>query len=116
VVGEDVRVGDRAAQVAGAEQRDVVLPGRAQDLADLPEQRVDVVADAALAELAEARQVAPDLGRVDLRPRRQLLGGDGLPALALGLGEDLQVAGQPRGDPERQPLDRLRASLDTVRR
>ena len=35
VVGEDVARGDRLAEVAGAEQRDVVLAARAQDLADL---------------------------------------------------------------------------------
>ena len=53
VVGEDVRAGDRAAEMPGAEERDVVLAGGAQDLADLRDQRIDVVADAALAELAE---------------------------------------------------------------
>ena len=60
VVGEDVRTGDRLAQIARPEQRDVVLAGGAQDLADLRDERVDVVADPALAELAEAGQVAPD--------------------------------------------------------
>ena len=54
MVGEDVRGGDRRAEVAGAEQRDVVLARRVQDLADLIDQRVDVVTDPALAELAEA--------------------------------------------------------------
>ena len=58
VVGEDVRRRDRLAEVAGAEQRDVVLARGAQDLADLRDERVDVVADAALAELAEAGEVA----------------------------------------------------------
>ena len=56
VVGEDVARGDRPAEVAGAEQRDVVLARRPQDLADLRDERVDVVAHAALAELAEARR------------------------------------------------------------
>jgi hypothetical protein len=42
--------------MAGAEQRDVVLAGGPQDLADLRDERVDVVADAALAELPEARE------------------------------------------------------------
>jgi hypothetical protein len=61
VVGEDVRRGDRAPEVPRAEQRDVVLARRAQDLADLGDERLDVVAHPALAELAEARQVAADL-------------------------------------------------------
>jgi hypothetical protein len=73
VVGEHVRAGDRLAEVAGAEQRDVVLAGGAQDLADLRDQRIDVVAHAALAELAEAGQVAADLGRVDVGEVRELL-------------------------------------------
>src|SRR5919107_55113 len=66
VVGEDVRRGDRLAEVAGAEERDVVLAGGAQDLADLRNERVDVVAHAALAELAEAGEVPADLRRVDV--------------------------------------------------
>jgi hypothetical protein len=66
VVGEDGRRGDRTAQVAGADQSDVVLAGRAQDAADLPDQGVDVVADPALAELAEAGQVTADLSGVDV--------------------------------------------------
>src|SRR6476620_8165387 len=49
---------------AGADEHDVVLSRRPQDLADLGDQVVDVVAHAALAELAEAGQVAPDLGGV----------------------------------------------------
>ena len=39
----------RQAEAAGADERDVVLALRAQDLPDLREERVDVVADAALA-------------------------------------------------------------------
>src|SRR5919205_775279 len=91
---------------SGAEQRDVVLAGSAQDLADLRDERVDVVADPALAELAEARQVAPDLRGVDVRVVAQLLRGDGLLAHLLRLREDLQVPRQARGDAERQPLPR----------
>src|SRR4051794_17661833 len=47
VVGEDVRAGDGLTEVAGPEQRDVVLAARPQDLADLRHQRVDVVTHAA---------------------------------------------------------------------
>src|SRR4029453_1815480 len=67
VVREDVRPGDRLAQVARAEEGAVVLGRGAQDVAKLPPQRVDVVADPALAELAESGQIAPDLGRVAVR-------------------------------------------------
>ena len=56
VVGEDVRARDRLAQVARAEQRDVVLARGPQDLPDLRDERVHVVAHAPLAELAEARR------------------------------------------------------------
>ncbi len=104
VVGEDVGGGDRLAEVPGAEQRDVVLAGGAQDLADLRDERLDVVADAALAELAEAGQVAADLRRVDVRVVGELLRGDRLLAHLLGLREHLQVARQARRDAERQPL------------
>ena len=113
VVGEDVGAGDRLAEVAGAEEGDVVLARGAQDLADLRDQRVDVVADAALAELAEAGEIAADLGRVDVRVLGELLRGDRLPAHLPGLGQHLQVARQPRGDAEREPLavdDRARRS------
>src|SRR2546429_7355745 len=51
----------------GSDQRNVVLPLRPEDLPDLAEQRVDVVADPALAELAKRREVAANLGRVDVR-------------------------------------------------
>src|SRR6185437_15342964 len=106
VVGEDFRGGDRLAEVARADERDVVLAGRAQDLAYLRDERLDVVAHAALAELAEARQVTADLGRVDVRVVGELLRGDRLLAHLLRLREHLQVAGQARRDAEREPLAR----------
>ena len=98
VVGEDVGAGDRLAEVAGAEEGDVVLAGGAQDLADLRDQRLDVVADPALAELAEAGEVAADLGRVDVRVLGEFLRGDRLAAHLAGLGQHLQVAREARGD------------------
>ena len=70
VVGKYVRARYRLAEVAGAEQRDVVLARRTQDLPDLRHQRVDVVTDTPLAELSEARQIAPDLSRVDVCSRK----------------------------------------------
>ena len=104
MVGEDVGAGDRLAEVAGAEEGDVVLAGGAQDLADLRDQRLDVVADAALAELAEAGEVAADLGRVDVRVLGEFLRGDRLAAHLAGLGQHLQVAREARRDAEREPL------------
>ena len=104
VVGEDVGAGDRLAELAGAEEGDVVLARGAQDLADLGDQRLDVVADAALAELAEAGEVAADLGRVDVRVLGEFLRGDRVAAHLAGLGEHLQVAREASRDAERQPL------------
>ena len=104
VVGEDLGAGDRLTQVAGAEQRDVVLAGGPQDLADLPDQRIDVVADAPLAELAEAGEVAADLGRVDVGVVGQLLRGDRVLAHLARLRQHLQVAREPGGYAEREAL------------
>ena len=104
VVGEDRRAGDRLAEVAGAEEGDVVLARGAEDLADLRDQRFDVVADAALAELAEAGEVAADLGRVDVGVLGELLRGDRVAAHLARLRQHLQVAREPRGDAQREPL------------
>src|SRR5436305_1655827 len=92
VLGEDRGARDRLSQPACADERDVVLALRAQDLADFPQQGVDVVADAALAELAEGREVAPDLRRVDVRVVGDLLGRDPLLAHLLRLRQHLEVA------------------------
>src|SRR5438132_6598114 len=78
VLGEDRRAGDRLTEAARPDQGDVVLPLRPQDLANLAEQALDVVADASLAELPEGGLVAPDLRRVDLRVVGGLVRGDGL--------------------------------------
>src|SRR3954468_6750609 len=104
VVGEDVAGGDRLAEVACAEQRDVVLAGGPQDLADLADEAVDVVADAALAELPEPGEVAPDLRRVDVGVLGELLRRDRLLAHLAGLGQDLEIAGEAGGHAERQAV------------
>src|SRR4051812_16628177 len=101
---EDRRARNRLAESAGADQRDVVLPLGPEDLANLPEERVDVVADAPLAELAERGEVAPDLRRVDVRVVGDLLGGDSLLAHLLGLREHLEIAGEARGHTDGEPL------------
>ena len=58
MLGEDRRARDRLAQAPGADERDVVLPLRAEDPPDLAQQSVDAVADPAL-ELPERGEVAP---------------------------------------------------------
>ena len=83
-------------------ERDVVLARRAQDAADLGDQRVDVVADAALAELAEGREVAPDLRRVDVRVLGDVLRRDGAATHLLGLRQHLQVARETRRNADRE--------------
>jgi hypothetical protein len=81
-----------------------VLTLRPEDLADLPEERVDVVADPALAELAERGQVAADLGGVDIRVVGDLLGRDPVLPHFLRLGKNLEVTAQPGGDPDAEPV------------
>ena len=98
VLGEDRRARDRAPEPAGADERDVVLALRAQDLPDLLEQRVGAVADAALAEPSERREVAPDLRRVDVRVLGDLLRRDPLLAHLPRLRQDLEVPAQARCD------------------
>src|SRR6185503_18625821 len=58
----------------------------------------------ALAELAEAGEVAPDLRRVDVGVLRQLLRGDRLLAHLARLREHLEVAREARRDAEREAV------------
>ena len=62
-----------------------------------PSSAVDVVADAALAELPEGGEIAADLRRVDVRVVRDLLRGDPVLAHLLRLGQNLEVAAEPGG-------------------
>ena len=59
-------VGEREAEVAGAHDRDAQLAIEAEDLAQVPLQIADVVADAADAELAEVGEVLADLRGVQV--------------------------------------------------
>jgi hypothetical protein len=104
VLGEDRRARDRLAEAAGADERDVVLPLRPKDATDLAQEPVDAVPDAALPELAERREIAPDLRRVDVRVIGHLLRGDALLAHLPGLREDLQVAAEPGCNSDRQAV------------
>ena len=68
------------------------MPSRMKDPPDLGDQRLDVVADPTLAELAKATEVTADLRGVDVGVVGELLGADRrLPHLAR-LRQDLQIA------------------------
>src|SRR5262249_2257782 len=89
-----------------------VLARGAQDLADLGDERLDVVTDAALAELAETGEVTADLSRVDVCVLRKFLGGDRFAPHLARLRQHLQVtrkpAGPPGGEPTAADKNRLR--------
>ena len=104
VLREDRRAGDRAPEPACSRERDVVLPLRPQDLADLLEQRLRPVADSALPEPAERREIAPDLGRVDVRVLGDLLRRDPLLAHLPRLAQHLEVPAQAGGHSHCQAL------------
>ena len=89
-------------EATGADEGDVVLTLRAQDLSDLVEERVGAVPDAALAELPERREVAADLRRVDVRVLGDLLRRDPVLAHLPRLSEHLQVPAQARCDTDGQ--------------
>ena len=59
-------VGQREPEVAGPHDRHAHAAVEAENLPQVPPQLLDVVADAADAELAEIRQVLPDLRRVQV--------------------------------------------------
>src|SRR5439155_26011504 len=104
VLREDRRADDRLTEPPRSHEQDVVLSLGAQDLPDLPQQAVDVVAHPALAELPEPGEVTTDLRRVRVRVVRDLLRGD--PALAhlLRLGQNLEVPAEPGRDADRQTV------------
>ena len=71
-------VGERQAEVAGAHDRDAQLAIEAEDLPQVPAQVLDVVADAADAELAEIREVLANLRGVEVELLGQRLRRDRL--------------------------------------
>src|SRR5207302_1938697 len=73
---------------------------------DLRDERFDVVADAALAELPEARQIPADLRRVHVRVVGELLRGNRLLAHLPGLREHLEIARKARRDAEGEAFAR----------
>ena len=92
-------VGEREAEVAGADDRDAQLAIEAEDLAQVTLEIADVVADAADAELAEVGEVLANLRRVQVELLGERLGRDGPDARALELVETAQVDREPvRGE------------------
>ena len=90
-------VGQRQTEVAGADDRDAQLAIETEDLAQVPLQIADVVADAADAELAEVREVLADLRGVQVELLGERLRRDRLDAGRLELVEAAQVDRQPVG-------------------
>ena len=76
-------VGEGEPEVAGAHDGDAQLPIEAEDLAEVPFEIADVVADAADAELAEVREVLADLGGIEVELLGERLGRDGADARRL---------------------------------
>ncbi len=97
-------LGDRLAEVPRAEQRDVVLARRCAGSCGSARRANRRCSPPRACRTCRTRQVTADLGGVDVRVVGELLGGDRLLAHLLGLREHLEVAGQPGGDAERQPL------------
>ena len=90
-------VGEREAEIAGADDRDAQLAIEAEDLAQMPLEIADVVADAADAELAEVGEVLADLRGVQMELLGERLRGDRLDAGVLELVEAAQVDRQAVG-------------------
>ena len=90
-------VGEREAEVAGAHDRDAQLAIEAEDLPQVAPQILDVVADAADAELAEVREVLADLRGVEVELLGERLRRDGLDAGGFERVEAAQVDRQAVG-------------------
>ena len=102
-LAEPAVAGERLAEVAGADDDDRPVVGQAELAADLVDEVVDLVADAAGAVAAEVAEVLADLGGVDAGQLGEPLGRDAVDTLVALLGEDPQVHRQPGngglGDP-----------------
>ena len=90
-------VGEREAEVAGAHDRDAQLAIEAENLPQVALQIVDVVADAADAELAEVREVLANLRGVQVELLGERLRRDRADAGVFELVEAAQVDRQPVG-------------------
>lgn len=100
--GEDIHaplfehglVDEAAAQVSRADDDGVEARSNAEDLADLGEEVVDVIAVALLTEAAEAVEILADLGGGDVHHGGQLARGDAHLALGDQLPQVAVVAGE----------------------
>ena len=90
-------VGEREAEVAGAHHRDPQFSVKAQNLPEMALEILDVVADAADAELAEIGQILANLGGVEVKLLRQRLRRDGLHARVFELSQAAQIDRQTIG-------------------
>ena len=85
----------RAADLARADHADLIAPLEPEDLAEPIGQLGHRIAEAALAERAEEREVLPHLRRGRAAARRQRAGADRLDSLPLELLEKAQVEREP---------------------
>ena len=85
----------RVAQVAGADDDDLVAAVDAQNVADLGAQLRHVVTVALLAEFAEAAEILADLGGGDVHLCAQRVGGDADNTLVIQVVQIAVIAGKP---------------------
>ena len=90
-------VGQGQAEVAGAHHRDAEFSVKAQNLPEVALEILDVVSDAADAELAKIGQILADLCGVQVELLRQRLRGNGLDAVGFELCQAAQVNRQTIG-------------------
>ena len=95
VLAEAGIVGQRQPEVAGADDDDLDAAVQPEDLAQVALQILDVVADAANAELAEMREVLANLRRIELELRGQLLRRHRVDAAGIQRFEAPQIHRQP---------------------
>jgi len=90
-------VGQRKAEVAGAHDGYPQMTVQPQNLTQMAAQILDVVTDAANAELAEIREVFADLRGVQVELLGERLGGNGLDTGGIKLVQAAQIDGQAIG-------------------
>ncbi len=102
-------VGERETEVAGAEDGDLEPAIEAENLPQVLLEILDVVADAAHAELAEVRQVFANLRGVEMKLMREGLRRNGLHAVRIERVETSQIDGEPVGGELRDLIAELLA-------